>query len=568
MPSVVTPKEFFQKEKANLYSDWRRAFWRELISNSVDADASDIRISADWLNKAGERDRVSVTFEDNGSGMSLETIRDVYMQLGRSTKDAADGTVGGFGRARILTCFGQESYEIHTRDLLVKGEGGSYEIEKAETWYDGTRLTIHVDDRHPKLLLRALPDTLLQSSLLANVSLRLPEKDMEGYEVNPYRQLVMPEPDQDGFRRFREWTRKGKEFGELADDKGVWGRLYVNKGAKAAKKRAIIRVNGMSMYDDSIAADVQVTIDLSPHRAKDIMTVSRDAIRSEYRDEFTKLYAKIVADQSSTFRQKSSEPVKTILRGKGTSVKSIKAPPVISEDHTSAADLSAIRDMNDERRPDYHAPLRPSPEAGTQPEPARGANIRHEVALFIDKPTSAQLRASRRFQPEVWDEPGGKGAQAELLHAAWTAACGHVLEKLAKIHPGVIGETWTTGFVFDEAMAACHTRMEECQHAILLNPVTSEGTAAFKLSDSDSLHKLVQLAIHEVTHCVHDWHDEHYANLQTRLAGEVRERDYTAAIKTELKACLKFQRERLAAHQANHKIDQNTAAQYELGFSS
>lgn len=552
MPSVITPKEFFQKEKANLYSEWRRAFWRELLSNSVDAEASEIRIRADWLNKAGEADKISVTFADNGSGMSLETIRDVYMQLGRSTKDIGDGAVGGFGRARILTCFGQERYEIRTRDLLVTGEGGTYEIEHGHPWVDGTILKIDVEDRHPKLLLRALPDTLKQSALLADVRIKLPEQDMDGYDVRPYRDLEMPEPDAEGFRKFRAWTRKGTEFGVLSDEKGTWGTLYVNKGAKALKGRSIIRVNDMSMYDDTIAADVQVTVDLLPSRAKEIMTVSRDAIRAEYRDDFAKLYAKIVADQSSTFRKKGPDPIKRLLSAAGTARKSIRRP---QDPAAQAADagLASIRQMNDDRRPAYEHVRsfagNPSHEAAN-PAPAE---MRHEVAIFIDKPTPAQLRASKRYMPEVWNEPGGKGAQAELLHAAWTAACGHVLEKLVEIYPSVAGETWSTGFVFDENMAACHTGMEGCRHALLLNPVTSDGKQAFRLSDPDSLHHMVQLAIHEVTHCVHDWHDEHYANLQTRLASQVRERGYTSEIRKELKECLEFQRERHARHEVTLK---------------
>jgi len=103
MPSITVPKEFFVKER-RMYSYWQQAFWREFFQNSVDAGSTkiDVRLSvnSDYA--------VEVVFTDNGCGMDRDTLERVYFRLGASTKSGAD-MVGGFGRARILTCFSMDS---------------------------------------------------------------------------------------------------------------------------------------------------------------------------------------------------------------------------------------------------------------------------------------------------------------------------------------------------------------------------------------------------------------------------------------------------------------------------
>ena len=76
---ALSPRFFANELKA--YSDWRDAFWRELVQNSVDAGCRNIDVRI-----AGSEDEPSVTFRDDGPGMSRETLRDVYFQLGATTK--------------------------------------------------------------------------------------------------------------------------------------------------------------------------------------------------------------------------------------------------------------------------------------------------------------------------------------------------------------------------------------------------------------------------------------------------------------------------------------------------
>jgi len=118
--TVALSPEFFANELKS-YSDWRDAFWRELIQNSVDAGCRNINIRFQ-----GIFDEPEVIFSDDGPGMSRETLRDVYFQLGASTKGADD--IGGFGRARMLTCFAHSRYWVKSRDYLATGSGACFQI--------------------------------------------------------------------------------------------------------------------------------------------------------------------------------------------------------------------------------------------------------------------------------------------------------------------------------------------------------------------------------------------------------------------------------------------------------
>lgn len=489
---------------------------------------------------------------DNGRGMDRKTVEEVYMRLGASTKTGEGDGIGGFGRARILTCFSQKAYRIRTGQVTVTGEGASYEVEEAGRAVAGCAITIRLDPREASRLQTRLEQVLRQSSLRARITLDLAQAHPDGVTIHQIEDDLLTREDGKP-ARFRGWSLRGKRFGQLEDDQSVWAELHVSKGETAVRNRAVVRVNGMAMYDEHIAAPVQVTVDLSPERAREILTASRDSIRGEFRAELQKVFSGIAADHVSAFRDRSRTPETRIAarpgqefghlihrRGRPAPQQPLR-PRQDEEPDTPRleADLQAIRAAQAERRPAQMTPE--AREAADQRAEAERLllGLRIDLVTHVGDATSAQRGAAPRFQAQTWLSPGSEGRTAELLHAAWTAACRHAIGALAEIYPHLAGdssETWATGFIFDRNMLGCHMAVGQVRHALLLNPVDEQGRLRFKLSDPESMKEMVATAIHEVTHIVHDWHDEAYANLLTRMMGKIRDRDIEREIREELEA--------------------------------
>ncbi|MEP3670918.1 MAG: ATP-binding protein, partial [Roseibium sp.] len=245
MPVISVPKEFFVSERNTVYGSWGSAYWRELLSNSIDAGASQIMIRGNFT----DDEKFRIDFLDNGKGMSREIVEDVYMRLGESTKKEEDG-IGGFGRARILTCFSQESYKIRTRDIVVSGQGASYDIEQSDRTVKGCAITTSMPASDARRLINGLRDVLRQSHLKCSVVLSLPEERPDGGSVPQIDSAHLT--DAPNGKKFTGWSHKGRSFRTLSDEKGEWGTAYISNGATAVRHSSIVRVNGMAMYEDHL----------------------------------------------------------------------------------------------------------------------------------------------------------------------------------------------------------------------------------------------------------------------------------------------------------------------------
>lgn len=546
MPTVSVPRSFFVSERNSVYGDWRSAFWRELLSNSLDAGAEHVHLRT----RFAEDGDYLVDVIDNGRGMDRKTVEEVYMRLGASTKTGEGDGIGGFGRARILTCFSQKAYRIRTGQVTVTGEGASYEVEETARAVAGCAITIRLDPRDASRLQARLEQVLRQSSLRARITLDLAQDHPEGFPIHQVSEELLTR-EEGKPARFRGWSLRGKRFGQLEDDQSVWAELHVSKGQTAVRNRAVVRVNGMAMYDEHISAPVQVTVDLAPERAREILTASRDSIRGEFRAELQKVFSGIAADHVSAFRDRSRTPETRVaarpgqrfgqlIHRRGGALPQPPLRPRHDEDPDTPrleADLRAIRAAQAERRP-AQLSAEAQAEAESRAEAERLLRgLRLDLVTHIGDATNAQRAAAPRFQAQTWLSPGSEGRTAELLHAAWTAACRHAIGALAEIFPHLTGdssETWATGFIFDRNMLGCHMAVGQVRHALLLNPVDEQGRLRFKLSDPESMKEMVATAIHEVTHIIHDWHDEAYANLLTRMMGKIRDRDIEREIREEL----------------------------------
>lgn len=178
----------------------------------------------------------------------------------------------------------------------------------------------------------------------------------------------------------------------------------------------------------------------------------------------------------------------------------------------------------------------------------------HDVHIHIeDLGNDERLKTSvNRYNPNFWRRRGepleGRGLQANMLLAAWTACCQEAVETLMAIRPETAKDgriEFSTGFFFGRGQeywnekknrvdfirtGAQHQKRNDA-HILLVNPVSESGLMAFDLSrerrarggnpEEDGkmgLQDLEALAIHEVSHMVHAYHNEDFANLLTEVA--------------------------------------------------
>lgn len=127
---VNIPQDFFLQEASKEYWNLSNRLVAELIQNSVDAGSTKIEF---------EFSDEGYSCEDNGCGMSKEVIIPAMLTLGGSVK--SQGATGGFGAAKKLLLFAQDSYQIRTRNILVNGKVLSYEMDEDLFPYAGTRIS-------------------------------------------------------------------------------------------------------------------------------------------------------------------------------------------------------------------------------------------------------------------------------------------------------------------------------------------------------------------------------------------------------------------------------------------
>jgi len=88
---------------SNLYSKPEQSFLREIISNAVDAHKEAGTEEPIVLSLLGNgNDTYTVAVRDYGTGISPERFKEIYLNIGSSTKRESNDYIGSFGIRR--TC--------------------------------------------------------------------------------------------------------------------------------------------------------------------------------------------------------------------------------------------------------------------------------------------------------------------------------------------------------------------------------------------------------------------------------------------------------------------------------
>ena len=295
-------KSFFTKELSG-YSNWRWAFVRELIQNSLDAGSTRLDFSFQAIQTEDNRTTYRFILHDNGCGMDATVLKDVYFCLGETTKQS-DQTVGGFGRARILTCFAHERYRIDTQDQRVEGTGGEYRHEQQQNWVSGCRVEVDLDREFTGYYdetgrFREHVQSFFERSELKKLTVT-----WNGEPLAWESKHVMPRSEKN---RIIVYDR----------DQSPIGVLGFTKKPKTLKDKnesgfMLIRSHGVLMFESNyrVPYGYHCILELEPSRARSLLTSNRDGLRCDYESgnpegALVDLFSKIQSEDV-TFLQKKA----------------------------------------------------------------------------------------------------------------------------------------------------------------------------------------------------------------------------------------------------------------------
>jgi len=477
MPQLSISPKFFRNERRN-YRSWIFALWREFYQNSIDAGAKNIDITIE----SGVDKNPEITFKDDGCGFDEKTRDDVYFCLGETSKGG--NFVGGFGKARIVTCFSHEWYSISSQNWIAKGSGSSYDISPCD-WVNGCEVKVKLDTGDSS--------TCDVSQALYRF-LRLCHNSNCNVRINGV--------------LFKDWCHKRSFVKDLS-----FGKVYTNKSGNYTGT-LIVRVSGVAMFTRCIQPNIQVVIEIDPFNSREILLSNRDEFQIAYSNELNSFIQSLASNTKEVLRRDrrimelyGNKPKVTKRRQKKEDVGSFRCvvipvktvtpndfvtpneiPKVVSEAALRMRDNRLMEDIND---------LIPS------------------AVLICDSYRQSVRNVAQRYNPERWAYFGGGGNREKLLRQ-WTIMCESSIQDLLDI-TGSESISWRPGFCLSDGTVAFHTQDSNDVHSLMINPVDDDGKMLYRLRSHDDWTSMMVSAAHEVAHIVCDGHNEDFAILFGQL---------------------------------------------------
>jgi hypothetical protein len=491
-PSVTMGPEFFQGALKD-YENWKEKWWREAIQNSVDAGATRI----DCIAKQEEDGAWTISVEDDGGGMSRETIEHKFLVLGGTTKVGATGAAGGFGKAKELLLLPWLSWEIHSRDTVLRGAGGTGSDFEDAPMIPGTKLTVRMSDSQHTYDAPAM--AFIQKCYLPNVR----------FTVNG----TVIKANLQAKKLIREIPGKAA--------------IYFTP-SKDAQAQMLVRTKGLYMFDTYLGEDVKgyVIVEiLGP--SIELLSANRDGFRDWETKRAVEQYGlELAKDTKSALRAKAGL-IRQVFRGEGTfraerDTREVekRVGPIDAGTPKQRQEMierivtvtSEYREESDRKDTPLAKPDRSAIQAMMDLAPATEMGFENAIAQLVWTPDFYVMNEVEGFHVPKEFFPATMGPRITKIASVWTELCRFVLIQLgSKSRFGV-------GFVFSNDSAAMYAR-HEGENWLLLNPYRDMKNLKYlwRTTTNEDLQWLYAAAIHECTHLADgiSYHDESFASALT-----------------------------------------------------
>jgi hypothetical protein len=461
--SVQVTAEFFAGILRD-YSDWLLASVREYVQNGVDNGARNVHF------KTFEQEgNVWLVASNDGNTMSLVELQTKLLSLGGTSKVGKD-TAGGFGRAKELLYFSQKEYRIRSGEYFVSGSGAQYTITEQD-YFDGTESTVALAEAKSNF----------SKITIGEVANRV-------YRIAEYTTLP------------GVITINGEQCPKMNSRKVLLEENDVFKLYRIPKHQTpgyiVVRHNGVPMFAKQISGCKHTLFAELKLPSVDVLTTSRDGFKGGYAIPFEKVVEKFLINKSSAGREITARP-KLRINAKAIATGFVrKFEPVVREAepkqkteflHKHVAQTTEAIELDD----DY------VPQKLSDPRPWFSAD-RYSLSLRCE---CERLPKERYWRYNKVCKP------VAMLLSRWARLLGFFQSKLE------VAEFFEVGLVFSDTVGALFID-DTGINTYLVNP-TKKGKLYY---NAKTYHELPAIALHEITHIGHKWHDEDFASKFTSHA--------------------------------------------------
>lgn len=278
MPQVTIGPQFFKKEFKD-YENWHYAIVREFMQNSIDAKSKHISIT---LQPQAENTLLIV--ENDGEVMTKDILINKLLALGESGKNFTEGSIGGFGKAKIILYYAHAQYEIRSGSLKVTGCGGDYQLEENAEYHPGTISFVTIEGDVVDELTENLEKFAKYAQWNGTLTLHTPESDKE--------------------------LHCNQKKGSYRRDLG-FGKVYTNKDGAY---RYVVRIGGIPMFTQYASINRLVVVELEGV-SDQVLTSNRDGLVHPYRGELANFITEIAVDNKTALKRAADVPRYERFRG-------------------------------------------------------------------------------------------------------------------------------------------------------------------------------------------------------------------------------------------------------------